>query len=355
MAATRLNDENTWFLDSGCTQHMTSKQEYFTKLESSKGSVKLADKTKLEIVGKETVAIEAPKEIGHRIKLLQKLRRKLVIGGILFEAEFWAIRNRLLEQTENKKPKQQVALKNDMWYVKPLSDGQMNKVTFNLTPEVNHQIFAEKPTVCKAYLNFVPGKMSGKEFWTKYSRAKSLHSTKNIVAALDEASEDEELAVFLKQDAMLISEAQKKMNNIKLYVWRVFIMDNCKELMPEYLGFLKGVLDSHDLPLNISREILQQNKILKVIRKNLMKKCIDMFNEIAETKEGLKLADVFTKSLPKVIQYNQGKHEITQQNQSTSSRTEDPFGDHLSDSTIQHNNKMNKVFSTPKQTTSKLY
>ncbi|PHT25753.1 Heat shock protein 83 [Capsicum baccatum] len=61
MATIRLNDENTWFLDSGCTQHMASKQEYFTKLESTKGSVKLVDKTKLEIVGKGTVAIEAPK------------------------------------------------------------------------------------------------------------------------------------------------------------------------------------------------------------------------------------------------------------------------------------------------------
>ena len=68
--------------------------------------------------------------------------------------------------------------------------------------------------------------------------------------------------------------------NIRLYVKRVFINDSFEDLMPRWLKFVKGVVDSDDLPLNVGREILQKSKVLNIINKRLVRKSLDMIQEI---------------------------------------------------------------------------
>ncbi|KAF3790052.1 putative RNA polymerase II transcription factor B subunit 1-1 [Nymphaea thermarum] len=188
---------------------------------------------------------------------LQKLHKQFVIAGVLTEAEFWATRKNLLDRGTYRQTKQRTGFKSAMLAdIRPSTDGRTNKVTFNLTAEIIHQIFAEKPAVHRAFLNLVPGKMTEKDFWTKYCRAEYLNKTRNSVAAAAEAAEDEELAVFLKHDDILANEARRKIRRVDPTV------DMEADIGDDYMhlpghGILHDGMDNIDGANEFSRTLLQ--------------------------------------------------------------------------------------------------
>ncbi|KAH9804449.1 General transcription and DNA repair factor IIH subunit TFB1-1 [Citrus sinensis] len=158
-------------------------------------------------------------EMQLRIKLLQenselqKLHRQFVGGNILTEAEFWAAR----------------------------------------------KIFAEKPAVHRAFLNFVPNKMTEMEFWTKYCRAEYLSRTKNYHAVVAEAAEDEELAVFLKEDDILANEVRKKIRRVDPTLDMEADEGDDYTHLPDHGIFRDGTKESNELQSEHYRRTLLQD------------------------------------------------------------------------------------------------
>merc|ERR1711962_1589316 len=122
------------------------------------------------------------------------------------------------------------------------------------------------------------------EFYKAITKDKNGPMTQTHFIAEGEVTFKSLLFVPSKQESESFNKYGQAQENIKLYVRRVFITDDFKDMMPNYLSFVKGVVDSDDLPLNVSRETLQQHKLLKVIKKKLVRKTLDMIKKISEDK-----------------------------------------------------------------------
>merc|ERR1712050_730319 len=123
------------------------------------------------------------------------------------------------------------------------------------------------------------------QFYKAISKDSTTPMTKTHFSAEGEVSFKAILFVPKAAERDMFNDyGQKKTDNIKMYVRRVFITDDFTDMMPKYLQFIKGVVDSDDLPLNVSRETLQQHKLLKVIKKKLVRKTLDMIKKISDDK-----------------------------------------------------------------------
>merc|ERR1712241_1068381 len=118
------------------------------------------------------------------------------------------------------------------------------------------------------------------EFYTSITKDKNGPMTQSHFIAEGEVTFKSLLFIPNQQQSEQFNKYGQATENIKLYVRRVFITDDFKDMMPSSLSFVKGVVDSDDLPLNVSRENLQQHKLLKVIKKKLVRKCLDMIKKI---------------------------------------------------------------------------
>jgi len=122
------------------------------------------------------------------------------------------------------------------------------------------------------------------EFYKSITKDKNGPMTQTHFIAEGEVTFKSLLFVPNSQPSEQFNKYGQAAENIKLYVRRVFITDDFKDMMPNYLSFVKGVVDSDDLPLNVSRETLQQHKLLKVIKKKLVRKTLDMIKKISDDK-----------------------------------------------------------------------
>merc|ERR1711962_551690 len=122
------------------------------------------------------------------------------------------------------------------------------------------------------------------EFYKSITKDKNGPMTQTHFIAEGEVTFKSLLFVPSSQQSESFNKYGQTNDNIKLYVRRVFITDDFKDMMPNYLSFVKGVVDSDDLPLNVSRETLQQHKLLKVIKKKLVRKTLDMGKKISDEK-----------------------------------------------------------------------
>ena len=281
------NSDKTFTLTTNETPTLTRGTEIHLYLKEDELEYLKTDRVK-EVIKEYTEFINYPIEIWET----KEVEKEVPIEEEEEEEEKEEVKKEVPIEEEEEEEEKEEEKENDEPKIEEIEDEKEEKEEKEEKPKTQKVkelvsewkvINNEKPIWCEK-----PEDLSEKQYNNFYKNLTGEHSEPLVYKHFHtEGNMECNSIIYIPEKAPfeLFENTATKKKNIKLYSKKVFIMDNCEELIPEWLKFVKGVVDCNDIKLNVSREILQQSKVVSQIKNVLVKKSIELIHEISEDED----------------------------------------------------------------------